>query len=71
MANIKILQKLANTKIDSKKSKELLGIIIKKEFDQTKDEDKAFELLFLAFKWAVPQFNEMVDDYEITDFKWF
>ncbi|WP_339889773.1 hypothetical protein [uncultured Flavobacterium sp.] len=71
MPKIQILQKLANTKIDCNKSKEMLGKIIKQEFDKEKDEDRAFELLFLAFKWNVPQFNEMVDDYEITDFKWF
>jgi RNase adaptor protein for sRNA GlmZ degradation len=71
MAKIQILQKLANTKIDCNKSKEMLGKIIKQEFDKEKNENRAFELLFLAFKWNIPQFNEMVDDYEITDFKWF
>lgn len=71
MAKIHILQRLVNTKINSDKSKEILGTIIRKEFDQTKDEDRAFELLFLAFKWNLPQFNEMIDDYELHDFKWF
>ena len=71
MAKIQILQRLVNTKINNDKSKEILGKIIRKEFDNTKDEDRAFELLFLAFKWNIPQFNEMIDDYEIQDFNWF
>ena len=71
MANIQILQQLVNLKISNDKSKQLLGEIIKKEFDVTKDEQRAFELLFIAFKWNVPQFNEMIDDYDLQDFKWF
>jgi hypothetical protein len=71
MANIQILKRLVNTKIDSEKSREMLGGIIRKEFDATKNEETAFELLFLAFKWNVPQVNEMIDDYSLSDFKWF
>lgn len=71
MAKIQILQRLVNTKISSIQSKDLLGALIRKEFDQTKDEDRAFELLFLAFKWNLKVFESMIDDYEIHDFKWF
>lgn len=71
MSKVAILQKLANTKIDCNKSKEMLGKIIKQEFDKEKDEDRAFELLLIAFKWNLPQFQEMIDDYQIEDFKWF
>ena len=71
MAKIQILQRLVNTKINSDKSKEILGRIIRKEFDQEQDEDRAFELLLIAFRWNLPQFAEMIDDYSITDFKWF
>jgi hypothetical protein len=71
MNKIQILHKLVNTKIDSDKSKQFLGKIIRREFDQEKDEDRAFELLLIAFKWNLPQFSEMIDDYSITDFKWF
>lgn len=71
MAKIQILQRLVNTKINNDKSKEILGKIIRKEFDSTDNEEKAFELLTIAFKWNIPQFNEMIDDYEIQDFNWF
>ena len=71
MANIQILKRLVNTNINSEKSKEMLGGIIRKEFDATNNEERAFELLFLAFKWNVPQINEMIDDYSLSDFKWF
>lgn len=70
MAKIQILQKLVNTKINSDKSKEIIGNIVRKEFDQTKDEDRAFELLTIAFQWNLPQFNSMIDDYKFEDFKW-
>lgn len=71
MSKVQILQKLVNTKIDGAKTKEFLGNIVRKEFDQEKDEDKAFQLLLIAFKWNLPQFPEMIDDYQIEDFKWF
>jgi uncharacterized protein YxjI len=70
MAKIQILQRLANTKIDNAKSKEIVGNIIRKEFDKSNDENRAFELLKIAFTWNVPQFGEMLDDYRFEDFKW-
>lgn len=70
MANIQILQRLVNTKINNDKSKEILGRIIRKEFDKTDNEEKAFQLLTIAFKWNLSQFNEMIDDYQLTDFNW-
>jgi hypothetical protein len=70
MAKIQILQRLVNTKINNDQSKEILGSIIKKEFDNTDNEEKSFELLTIAFKWNLPQFNEMIDDYELSDFNW-
>lgn len=71
MANIQILQRLVNTNVNDVTSKEFLGKLIRKEFDSTQDEDTAFNLLFLAFKWNLPGFPEMLEDYSITDFKWF
>lgn len=71
MSKIQLLQKLVNTKVDCQKSKELLGSIIRKDFDQTKDEDRAFELLTLAWKYQIPQLDEMLNDYSLTDFNWF
>jgi len=70
MAKIQILQRLVNTKINNDKSKEILGRIIRKEFDKTDNEEKAFELLTIAFKWNLPQLGEMIDDYSFEDFKW-
>lgn len=70
MAKIQILQRLVNTKINNDKSKEILGRIIRKEFDSTDNEEKAFELLTIAFKWNLPQFNGMIDDYQLADFNW-
>jgi len=69
MANI--LQKLQNTTLDNKKSSELLGSIIRKEFDATQNETRAFELLTLAYKYQIPQLDEMLNDYSLTDFNWF
>lgn len=71
MSKVQILQKLVNTNINGAKTKEFLGEIVRKEFDQEKDEDRAFQLLLIAFKWNLPQFGEMIDDYSISDFKWF
>lgn len=68
MANL--IKTLENTQISDKKSLELLGSIIRKEFDQTKNEERAFELLQLAYKYQIPQFDEMLNDYKITDFNW-
>jgi hypothetical protein len=68
---ILLLQRLENTFLSDEKSLELLGRIIRKEFDATQDEEKAFELLQLAYKYQIPQLSEMLDDYSISDFKWF
>jgi hypothetical protein len=68
---ILLLQRLENTSLSDAKSLELLGRIIRKEFDATHNEEKAFELLQLAYKYQIPQLDEMLDDYSISDFKWF
>jgi hypothetical protein len=68
---ILLLQRLENTFLSDEKTLELLGRIIRKEFDATDNEDKAFELLQLAYKYQIPQLGEMLDDYSISDFKWF
>lgn len=66
-----LLQRLENTFLSDEKSLELLGKIIRKEFDATENEEKAFELLQLAYKYQIPQLGEMLDDYSLSDFKWF
>jgi hypothetical protein len=68
---ILLLQRLENTSLSDAKSLELLGRIIRKEFDATENEEKAFELLQLAYKYQIPQLGEMLDDYSLSDFKWF
>ena len=68
---ILLLQRLEKTFLSDAKSLELLGKLIRKEFDATQDEEKAFELLQLAYKYQIPQLGEMLDDYSISDFKWF
>jgi hypothetical protein len=68
---ILLLQRLENTSLSDAKSLELLGRIIRKEFDATDNEERAFELLQLAYKYQIPQLGEMLDDYSFSDFKWF
>ena len=68
---ILLLQRLEKTFLSDAKSLEILGKLIRKEFDATQDEEKAFELLQLAYKYQIPQLGEMLDDYSISDFKWF
>lgn len=68
---IHLLQRLEKTFLSGEKSVELIGKIIRKEFDQTDNEDRAFELLQLAYKYQIPQLGEMLDDYSMSDFKWF
>lgn len=68
---ILLLQRLGNTSLSDEKSLEILGRIIRKEFDATDNEEKAFELLQLAYKYQIQQLDEMLDDYSISDFKWF
>ena len=65
-----ILEKLKNTQI-AENSLYLLGKIIRKEFDAEKNHNKAFALLQLAYKYQTPQFEEMIEDFEITDFLYF
>lgn len=69
-SKIILLQRLGKTFLSDVKSIEILGKLIRKEFDKTKDEDRAFELLQLAYKYKIPQLGEMLDDYSISDFKW-
>lgn len=66
-----LIEKLKNTQPANAKTLHKLGEIIRKEFDRTNDEDKAFELLHLAWIYQIPQLDEMLTDYSISDFKWF
>lgn len=68
---IHLLQRLEKTFLSGEKSVELIGRIIRKEFDATDNEERAFELLQLAYKYQIPQLGEMLDDYSLSDLKWF
>lgn len=50
-------------------SNELLSTLIRKEFDSTTSESKAIELVSLAYKLDLPIYDEMLNDFELTDFK--
>ena len=65
-----IIEKLKNTQI-AENSLDVLGKIIRKEFDSTQSEERAFELLQLAYKYQTPQFDVMLNDFEFTDFNLF
>ena len=66
-----IILQLENTVLTDEKTKEIIGKIVRKEFDQTQNEEYAFELLQIAYKYNLPELEEMIDDYSISDFKWF
>lgn len=65
-----INSKLINTQIIDEVSLNRIGNIIKNEFDLTEDENKAFELLQIAYKWNIPQLGQMLDTYSLEDLKW-
>lgn len=66
-----LIGKLKNTRITNKQCLHKVGELILKEFNATENEGKAFELLLLAYQLNIPQFNNMLDQYRIEDFKWF
>jgi len=65
-----ILGTLQSTIINDENSKIILSEIIRKEFDLTEDEDRAFALLQIAYKYNLSCLEAMIDDYNIHDFKW-
>lgn len=65
-----LLQVFQKTSLANSKTKKFIGKLIRKEFDK-KDISKAIaeELLSVAYLLHVPQFDEMLDDFFITDFQ--
>lgn len=65
-----LLHTFSKTSLADDKTKSFMGALIRKEFDK-KDISKevAEELLALAYVMQVPQFDEMLDDFLITDFQ--
>lgn len=67
MANL--IDKFKNTTISDNKTKLLLGKYLKKAFDEIiSDALEAENILSLAWKFQVPQFDEMLKDHENHDY---
>lgn len=70
MEKINLLNKLVKTEFTNS-SKEFLSDLIRKEFETTDNEEKAFILLQIAWKYQLKCLDSMLYDYSLTDFKWF
>lgn len=70
MQKTKLIERLVNT-IFSSNAKKVLNELVRAEFDKTKDEERAFVLLQIAYSHQLDCLNSMLDDYEFADFKWF
>lgn len=67
MANL--VQRFHNTTLSDSKTKFLLGKCLKKAFDETIDNALESEnILALAWKFQVPQFDEMFQDHQNHDY---
>lgn len=71
--NANLIEKFKNTSMaDNNKSKDLLGKILKNAFDKIKSDALDSEnILFLAWKFQVPQFDEMFQDHQNHDYSHF
>ena len=67
-----LLQSFEKTSLADEKTKNFMGALIRREFDK-KDttQEVAEELLTIAYLLNVPQLDEMLDDFNTTDFKTF
>lgn len=65
MSKLQVLQQLVNTKLDGEKTKKRLGALIRKEFDETKEPEKAIELMAIGWKYQIPQLDEMITDFDV------
>ena len=65
-----LLQAFKKTSLANGKTKVFIGKLIRKEFDK-KDTSReiAEDLLSIAYLLQLPQFDEMLDDFFITDFQ--
>ena len=63
--NANLVQRFCNTTLSDYKTKELLGKCLKKAFDESIDDALESEnILGLAWKFQVPQFDEMFEDHQ-------
>lgn len=67
---IQLVQALSKTSISNEEGLDKIGKIIRKEFDATEDDMRAFEMVRLAYHFNVPQLGEMLDDLSISDLCW-
>jgi len=66
------MEKLKNTKITTERTRFILGKCLKKAFDENINDALACEeLLFLAWDFKVPQFDEMFADHQNHDYNGF
>jgi hypothetical protein len=65
-----LLSSFKKTSLVDQETKNFMGALIRTEFDK-KDISReiAEELLSIAYVLQTPQFDEMLDDYLITDFE--
>jgi hypothetical protein len=64
-----LVQRFHKTTLSNDKTKFLLGKCLKKEFDEVKsDALEAENILALAWKFQVPQFDEMFQDHQNHDY---
>jgi hypothetical protein len=67
--NTNLVQRFHNTTLANEKTKFLLGKCLKKAFDENKSDALESEnILALAWKFQVPQFDEMFSDHENHDY---
>jgi len=67
--NTNLVQRFHNTTLANEKTKFLLGKCLKKAFDENKSDALESEnILALAWKFQVPQFDEMFQDHENHDY---
>ena len=67
--NTNLVQRFHKTTISNEKTRKLLGECLKKKFDEVKsDALEAEEILGLAWKFQVPQFDQMFEDHQNHDY---
>ena len=67
--NAKVIEKFSRTTLSNDKTRFLLGKCLRKAFDEIKSNaEEAENVLALAWKFQVPQFDEMFQDHQEYDY---
>ena len=67
--NTKVIERFSRTTLSNDKTRNLLGKCLKKQFDEcVSDALEAENILALAWKFQVPQFDEMFEDHQNHDY---